>query len=75
MGSQEVSEENPYWLGPFENYETFVSYLVGDYVRFGVEMARYVSVEFKTFIQDIPPSQKELRHRSTAFDLAWELQS
>src|SRR5262245_35820474 len=25
------SEENPYWLGPFENYKTFCPYLVGSY--------------------------------------------
>ena len=35
-------EPDPYWLGPFQNYQTFCPYLVGSYDRVGAEVARYV---------------------------------
>jgi len=33
LGQAGYSEENPYWLFPFENYKTFCPYLVGSYQR------------------------------------------
>ena len=38
LGEKPVSEENPYWLGPFENYKTFCPYLVGSYDRVADEV-------------------------------------
>jgi alkanesulfonate monooxygenase len=62
--------ENPYWLGPFENYKTFCPYLVGSYSTVAVELARYIELGFGTFIVDIPPDAEELEHTALAFDRA-----
>jgi alkanesulfonate monooxygenase len=62
--------ENPYWLGPFENYKTFCPYLVGSYATVAVELARYIDLGFETFIVDIPPDENELEHTVAAFDEA-----
>jgi alkanesulfonate monooxygenase len=75
LGEQPVSEENPYWLGPFENYSTFCPYLVGSYDRVADEVARYIQLGFKTFILDIPPSEEEIAHTAVVFDRAQTLAS
>jgi alkanesulfonate monooxygenase len=75
LGEQPVSEENPYWLGPFENYNTFCPYLVGSYDRVADEVARYIQLGFKTFILDIPPSEEEIEHTAVVFDRAQTLTS
>jgi alkanesulfonate monooxygenase len=75
LGEQPVSEENPYWLGPFENYNTFCPYLVGSYDRVADEVARYISLGFTTFILDIPPSKEEIEHTAVVFDRAQTLAS
>ena len=67
LGENPVSEENPYWLGPFENYKTFCPYLVGSYERVATEVARYIDLGFGTFILDIPPSEEELDHTAVVF--------
>jgi alkanesulfonate monooxygenase len=67
LGEQPVSDTNPYWLGPFENYKTFCPYLVGSYERVGAELARYMQLGFTTFILDVPPSREELCHTDVAF--------
>ena len=73
LGERPVSEENPYWLGPFQNYKTFCPYLVGTYDRVGEEIARYMSVGYSTFILDIPPSHEDIAHTARAFDAAKKL--
>jgi alkanesulfonate monooxygenase len=75
LGEQPVTEENPYWLGPFENYSTFCPYLVGSYDRVADEVARYIQLGFKTFILDIPPSEEEIEHTAVVFDRAQTLAS
>jgi alkanesulfonate monooxygenase len=75
LGEQPVSDENPYWLGPFENYNTFCPYLVGSYDRVADEVARYISLGFTTFILDIPPSEEEIEHTAVVFDRANTLAS
>ena len=67
LGRQEAAEHSVYWLGPFENYKTFCPYLVGSYERVGRELGRYLSIGFRTFILDIPPSREELQHSVLAF--------
>jgi alkanesulfonate monooxygenase len=62
--------ENPYWLGPFNQGQTFCPYLVGSHERVGAELARYVGAGFATFILDIPPDREELEHTGTAFEHA-----
>jgi alkanesulfonate monooxygenase len=61
-------ERNPYWLRPFEQYQTFCPYLVGSYERVGAEVARYLELGFQTFVLDIPPSEEELRQTALVFD-------
>lgn len=64
---------HPYWLVPFENYQTMCPYLVGSYERVGEELARYLALGYRSFILDIPPSEDELRHTRAAFDHALTL--
>jgi alkanesulfonate monooxygenase len=70
LGARAPSEENPYWLRPFENYKTFCPYLVGSYERVADELSRYLQLGFATFILDIPPSEEELEHTAIAFERA-----
>jgi alkanesulfonate monooxygenase len=70
LGEQPVSDANPYWLVPFENYKTFCPYLVGSYERVAEELTRYMSLGFGTFILDVPPSAEELQHTAVAFERA-----
>jgi alkanesulfonate monooxygenase len=60
-------EPNPYWLGPFQNYNTFCPYLVGSYGRVAKEIAHYMRLGSTHFILDIPPSEDELRHAGIVF--------
>ena len=62
--------DNPYWLGPFNNGQTFCPYLVGTHERVGDELARYAGAGFATFILDIPPDREELEHTGAAFEQA-----
>ncbi len=68
LGEQPVSEQNPYWLGPFKNYKTFCPYLVGSYDQVAQELRRYLDLGFATYILDIPASREELGHIRKVFD-------
>jgi alkanesulfonate monooxygenase len=70
LGEAPPSAENPYWLGPFENYKTFCPYLVGSYATVAEELSRYIELGFETFILDIPPDEDELHHTALAFERA-----
>jgi alkanesulfonate monooxygenase len=65
-----ASENNPYWLGPFNNYKTFCPYLVGEHGRVAAELRRYMDLGFSTFILDIPGSEEELHHIGAVFRAA-----
>jgi alkanesulfonate monooxygenase len=67
-----TTENNPYWLTPFQHYKTFCPYLVGNYATVAAEVARYISLGFTTFIVDIPPSEEELYHMDIVFQQAGE---
>jgi alkanesulfonate monooxygenase len=56
------SEEDPYWLGPFQTYRTFCPYFVGSYERTAAEISRYIARGYRTLILDIPASREELQH-------------
>jgi alkanesulfonate monooxygenase len=73
LGGHPVSDANPYWLVPFENYKTFCPYLVGSYDRVGSELAHYMSLGFSTFILDVPFSPEDLGHTAVAFEHAGRL--
>lgn len=70
MAKEDADKDDPYWLGPFENYRTFCPYLVGSYERVAAELQGYIEVGYGTFILDIPPCEDELRHTSIAFNEA-----
>ncbi len=72
-----VSKSNgsPYWLWPFENYNTFCPYLVGSHQQVAVELSRYIAQGFRTFILDIPQSAEELQHTNLAFARAQQMVS
>jgi alkanesulfonate monooxygenase len=72
MGEEAQSDDNPYWLVPFNNYKTFCPYLVGSYSTVAQELSKYINVGYKTFILDIPPSEEELYHINSAFSMACE---
>lgn len=69
-----AEEDNPYWLGPFQNYKTFCPYLVGTYERVAREVGDYIAKGYRTFILDIPPSYEELEHTGKVFKRALELE-
>jgi len=65
-----ASGDSPYWLVPFENYQTMCPYLVGSYEQVGDELSRYIAVGYRSFILDIPPTEEELHHTNQAFQRA-----
>lgn len=67
------TDRTPYWLRPFERYQTFCPYLVGSYNVVAQELARYITLGYETFILDIPPSAEELKHTFVAFEKAEKL--
>jgi alkanesulfonate monooxygenase len=69
------SGETPYWLWPFENYNTFCPYLVGTYEQVAGELRKYLAHGFRTFILDIPSAQDELKHINMVFTRAQQLVS
>ncbi len=62
-----TTENNPYWLVPFQSYKTNCPYLVGSYKKVAAELSRYINLGFSTFILDIPPEEEELYHTGIAF--------
>lgn len=62
--------DQPYWLGPFQNYQTFCPYLVGSYEDVARALAAYLRKGFQSLILDIPPSYDELEHTNTTIELA-----
>lgn len=70
QSARAAEESSPYWMHPFNNYQTFCPYLVGSYPRVAAELARYIALGYRTFILDVPPDEEELRHTNVAFALA-----
>lgn len=62
--------ESPYWLVPFENYQTMCPYLVGSYGRVAAEVGRYLGLGYKTFILDVPAEHDDLVHVRRVFAMA-----
>ncbi|MGH3570035.1 MAG: LLM class flavin-dependent oxidoreductase [Pseudonocardia sp.] len=68
-----TGEPDPYWLGPFQNYQTFCPYLVGSYDSVARMLAHYLDIGSNTFILDIPAAEEELVHIGAVFAKAQEL--
>jgi len=73
FGSAVAQGRSPYWLGPFENYNTFCPYLVGGYDTVGMELSRYIKLGYSTFILDIPADRADIVHSTIAFREAGDL--
>lgn len=67
LSAKPVPEEHPYWLGPFQNYQTFCPYLVGSYQQVTQEIRAYADLGFEVFIIDIPTSENELKELKGIF--------
>jgi alkanesulfonate monooxygenase len=62
--------DSPYWLVPFQHYKTMCPYLVGSIEVVAEEIGRYVTLGYRTFILDIPPTLEDLRSTTDAFSHA-----
>jgi alkanesulfonate monooxygenase len=67
LGQAPPSPQNPYWLHPFQNYQTFCPYLVGGHDVVAREVARYIRLGHFSFILDVPPDEEELDHIAAVF--------
>lgn len=61
---------DPYWLGPFRNYQAVCPFLVGSHAQVGRAIARYVQAGYRTFILDVPATREDLQHAGRAFERA-----
>lgn len=68
-GSGGSGGRGPYWLGPFQAYQTFCPYLVGDHATVAEQVRGYVDAGADTFVLDIPPSREELAEIERVFAL------
>jgi alkanesulfonate monooxygenase len=73
LAEESKSNGSPYWLWPFENYNTFCPYLVGSYEEVASELGKYISQGFRTFILDIPVAAEDLQHSNLAFARAQQM--
>jgi len=58
IGNEHNGGNGTYWLHPFENYQTNCPYLVGSYEDVAEQLAQYVAHGYRTFILDIPSSER-----------------
>lgn len=65
--------ENPYWLDPFHNYQTFCPYLVGSYEVVAQELAHYLRTGCRAVILDIPTEEEDFDHIGVVFQQACAL--
>ena len=75
LAEESKSNRSPYWLWPFENYNTFCPYLVGSYEQVAAELGKYMAQGFRTFILDIPAAAEDLQHTRLAFARAQHMVS
>lgn len=66
-GRVDDGEGSPYWLVPFQNYQTMCPYLVGSETRVAEEIGRYVRAGYRTFILDVPTGPEDLDHVRRVF--------
>lgn len=70
MAYEDADNDDPYWLGPFENDRTFCPQLVGSYERVAQELQGYIEDGCETFILDTPLCEEELQHTAITFQEA-----
>jgi alkanesulfonate monooxygenase len=67
LAAPAATQRHPYWLAPFQNYQTFCPYLVGSHDRVAAELRRYLDQGCRTFILDVPVAPDDLEHIMAAF--------
>ena len=70
LAGMKTAGQSPYWLHPFENYQTNCPYLVGGYQQVAAELAGYIACGYQTYILDIPPCEEEFEHIGVVFNAA-----
>ncbi len=68
LAEESATVGNAYWLGPFQNYDTFCPYLVGSFDEVADELARYWDHGHRSIILDIPTVEDDLATTAEAFD-------
>jgi alkanesulfonate monooxygenase len=64
------NDGSPYWLWPFQTYQTFCPYVVGSFAETAEFIARYIAMGFHKFILDIPQSPDDLEGARITFENA-----
>lgn len=64
------SDSAIYWLGPFQNYNTFCPYLVGSFEEVAEYLQGYLRMGYNRVILDIPPDQDDINYTMEAFQRA-----
>lgn len=62
--------DSPFWMVPFENYQTFCPYLVGTYERIAAVIAFYLRAGYHTFITDVPFAEEDSASVARVFAMA-----
>ena len=70
LAEETKDKASPYWMVPFENYNTNCPYLVGNHQQVADELVCYMKAGHKKFILDIPPCEEELHHSAIVFEQA-----
>ena len=73
LAREHAASGSPYWLWPFENYQTFCPYLVGDFETVAREVSHYLALGFRSLILDIPREAADLRTTGMALRRALKL--
>jgi alkanesulfonate monooxygenase len=68
-GDGDAATRSPYWLHPFQQYQTFCPYLVGSYERVADELAHYFTMGDRALIVDIPREEYDLVHANRVLGL------
>lgn len=68
LAEESASGGNAYWLGPFQNYNTFCPYLVGDYDQVAEQLIAYWQRGHRTIILDIPHDEDDFATTAEVFD-------
>jgi alkanesulfonate monooxygenase len=68
LAAESASAGNAYWLGPFENYDTFCPYLVGTYDDVADVLVADWRAGHRAIILDIPTSEEDFEHTAVVFE-------
>ena len=72
LAEESATAGNAYWLGPFQNYNTFCPYLVGSYEEVADQVQAYWESGHRTIILDIPHDEDDYATTARVFDLVAE---